>query len=151
MQYVFVNGKVAIMIQYCEEHYGEVDAGARIDLRRVEQYEGAVKREGIEGYRILPVSEGGIWRIDLSTRIDSERPEQRYHHHPNFRDGDVGPREFDPELSADAFGWIERRLLDLPDILTRKGFADIGATVDVDRLGKDMPMIRAAIEASLAA
>jgi len=137
MQYIFVNGKVAILIEYCEEHYEQIDAGARIDFRRVEKYEGAVVREGIEGYRILPVSEGGIWRIDLSHRIDCEVPQQRFHHHP--------------DLAEDPFGWIERHLLDLPAVLEKKGFADLAESIDVARYGKDMPLIRTAIENSLAA
>ena len=151
MQYIFVNGKVAILIEYCEEHYEQIDAGARIDFRRVEKYEGAVVREGIEGYRILPVSEGGIWRIDLSHRIDCEVPQQRFHHHPDFRDGDVGPRTYDADLAEDPFGWIERHLLDLPAVLEKKGFADLAESIDVARYGKDMPLIRTAIENSLAA
>jgi hypothetical protein len=159
VQYAFINGQVAILVHYCEErtkpntgdgtHYDQVDGGARIDFRRVEEHEGTNPREGTGGYRILPVSEGGIWRIDLSTRLDSEIPEQRYHHHPNFYNGDVGPRAFDEELSADALGWIERHLRDLPTVLGKRGFPDLELSLDMDQLIKSLPMIRSAIEVSL--
>lgn len=149
MKYTFLNGQVAIMVRYWEEHYEQVDGGARIDLRRVRSFEGAAHRPGAAGYRILPVSEGGIWRIDLSTRLDSEIPEKRYHHHPHFQNGDVGPRVFDDELSADPIGWTERRLLDLPNLLAEKGMPELRASIDTDRLARAMPLIRLAIEDSL--
>ncbi|MEO3812927.1 hypothetical protein ABGB17_28325 [Sphaerisporangium sp. B11E5] len=149
MIYTFVNGQVAIVVQYWVEHYEQVDAGARIDIRRAEFFEGTAHRDGAQGYRVLPVGDGGIWRIDLSTRIDSDAPEQRYHHHPDFQNGDVGPRAFDEELSADPFGWIERRFLELPEILGKKGHPDLQASMDRDQLMKSWPLIRLAIESSL--
>lgn len=147
--YTFINGQVAITVRYCVERYEEVDAGARIDVRRAESYEGSHHREGAEGHRVLPVGDGGIWRIDLSHRIDSEVPQQRYHHHPDFRDGDVGPRVFDEELAADPLDWAERRLLELPALLTEKGHEDLAKSIDTEQLARSMPLIRTAIEASL--
>ncbi|MFD7750309.1 hypothetical protein ACFV2V_30500 [Streptomyces sp. NPDC059698] len=147
--YSFVNGQIAITVQYWVEEYEEVDAGARIDVRRAELYEGSHHREGAEGHRVLPVGDGGIWRIDLSHRIDCDVPVQRFHHHPDFQDGDVGPRAFDPELSAHPLEWIERRLLDLPAVLTEKGFEDLAQSIDTMQLARSMPLVRTAIEASL--
>lgn len=147
--YAFINGQVAITVQYWVERYEEVDAGARIDVRRAEPYEGSHHRDGAEGHRVLPVGDGGIWRIDLSRRIDSEVPEQRFHHHPDFQNGDVGPRAFDEELSAEPLDWTERRLLDLPALLTEKGHEDLAKSIDTEQLVRSMPLIRMAIEASL--
>jgi hypothetical protein len=165
LEYAFINGQLAILVSYLEEHYEQVDGGARIDFRRVEEFDGPNGRPGTGGYRILPLGVGGIWRVDLSTRLDSEVPERRYHHHPNIRneraqlpdldDGtpgfktDVGPRVFDEELSADAWGWIERHLRGLPAVLRERGFSDVEPTVDMDQLIKSLPAIRSAIEASL--
>lgn len=149
MNYTFVNGQVAIIIQYWEEHYEEVDGGCRIDVRRVESFEGDHHRPGAAGYRILPVSEGGVWRIDLSTRLDSDVREERFHHHPHFQNGDVGPRVFDDELSADPVGWTERQLLDLPKLLGERGLLELQKSIDTEHLAKSMPLIRQAIELSL--
>lgn len=158
MQHVFINGQVAILVHYCEERtkpdlgdgdteWHEVDGGARIDVRRVEEYHGANTREGTAGFRILPVDEGGIWRIDLSTRIDSDVPEPRYHHHPTFANGDVGPRVFDKELTDDALGWIERQFRNLPAALVERGHPALAATVDTASLDRALPSIMAAVEA----
>ncbi|MFL6143258.1 MAG: hypothetical protein ACJ72N_15515 [Labedaea sp.] len=149
MKYTFLNGQVAIMIQYCVERYEQVDAGARIDVRQVEPYEGDKHREGAQGYRILPVGDGGIYRIDLSVRLDDGSHEKRYHHHPDFQNGDVGPRAFDDELSADPVGWTERRLRDLPKLLAEKGYSELAESIDADQLAGSMPLIRLAIEKSL--
>lgn len=168
MEYAFINGQLAILVSYREEHYEQVDGGARIDFRRIEEFDGPNGRPGTTGYRILPLSVGGIWRIDLSTRLDSEVPERRYHHHPyihnersgdstNLSDGtagfktDVGQRVFDEELAADAWGWIERHLRDLPAVLSERGYPEVGPTLDMEQLVKSLPAIRAAIEASLEA
>lgn len=151
--YTFINGQVAITVRYWVESYDEggpqVDGGARIDVRRAEFYEGSHHRYGAEGHRVLPIGDGGIWRIDLSQRINCEVPERRFHHHPHFKDGDVGPRVFDAELSADPLDWAERRLLDLPALLAEKGFEELGKSIDTDQLSRSMPLIRMAIEASL--
>lgn len=159
MQHTFISGNLGILVDYCEEHtrpdigagteYDQVDAGARIDFRRVDQYEGANTREGTHGYRVLPVSEGGIWRIDLSSRIDMDVPEARYHHHPHFQNGDVGPRVIDDELSQDALGWIDRQLRDLPAVLVDRGFADVAASLDMEEFLRSLPVIRLAIETSM--
>ena len=149
MEYIFVNGQIAITVCHWVEHYEEVDAGARIDVRRAEPYEGRAHRDGAEGYRVLPVGDGGIWRIDLSKRIDGDVPEQRFHHHPNFVDGDVGPRVFDEELSADPLNWVERELLNLPKRLADNGLTELQESMDIDELRKAMPMIRLAVESSL--
>ncbi len=151
VEYIFVNGQVAITVRFWVEHYEEVDAGPRIDIRRAEPYEGTAHRDGAEGTRVLPVGDGGIWRIDLSSRIDCELPEQRFHHHPDFVDGDVGPRVFDEELSADPFGWTERSLMDLPALLKERGLTDLQESMDLEELKRSMPVIRLAIEAAFQA
>lgn len=149
MKYTFFIGQVAIMIQYCVERYEEVDGGARIDVRRTEPYEGHKHREGAQGYRVLPVGDGGIYRIDLSVRLDDGSHEKRFHHHPNFQDGDVGPRVFDEELSADPVGFTERQIRDLPKLLAEKGYPELAESIDAHELEKAIPMIRTAVETSL--
>ena len=153
MEYHFINGQVAILVRYWEERYEEngeqVDGGARIDIRRVESFEGQAHRPGASGYRVLPVAEGGIWRIDLSTKLNSDIPVKRYHHHPNFTDGDVGPRFYDEDLAADPFGWTEHKLLDLPALLAERGLAELQASIDQKQLSRAMPLIMQAVQTSL--
>jgi hypothetical protein len=147
--YTFSFGEVVIMVRYCVERYEQIDAGARIDLRRIEPYEGNQHRPGAEGFRLLPVGDGGIWRADLSYRVDCEVPEKRYHYHPDFRDGDVGPRACEEDLTADPLGWLARRLLDLPQLLEERGYSDLAKSVDPNELARTMPMIMKAVEVSL--
>ena len=56
------------------------------------------------GFRVLPVGEG-IWRADLFHLLNRPGDQPIYHYHPNFRDGDVGEREFDPSLTGDHLSW----------------------------------------------
>ena len=149
LKYVFVVGPVAVVVQHWEERFSELESGARVEVRRVEPSVGERDRPGAAGFRVLPVSEGGIWRADLFVVVDPLTSEPRYHHHPRFAGGDVGPRVFDPDLDADPPGWTEARLADLPGLLTECGAADLAAAVDPGRLSEALPAIRAAIDACL--
>jgi hypothetical protein len=149
VDFAYFNGDVAIVVQYWVEHYEEVDAGCRIDIRRAEAYPGSHHRPGAEGFRVLPVGDGGIYRIDLSVRVDSGDDEVRYHHHPTFVEGDVGPRVFDDHLSADPLGWIERRLRDLPGLLREKGRPELADSVDTAALDAAIPTVMSAVKAAL--
>jgi len=149
LKYVFVLGPVAVMVQHWEERFSELEAGARVEVRRVEPSVGKRDRAGAAGFRVLPVSEGGIWRADLFVVIDPPGREPRYHHHPRFADGDVGPRVFDPEMTADPVAWTEARLADLPALLAGCGAGDLAGTVRRDQVAEALPAIRTAIAACL--
>lgn len=147
--YVFVLGPVAVTVQHWEERFSELESGARVEVRRVEPSVGERDRPGAAGFRVLPVSEGGIWRADLFVVVDPPGREPRYHHHPRFAGGDVGPRVFDPDIAADPAGWTAARLADLPSLLAECGAAELAGAVDPDDVTQALPAIRAAIEASL--
>ena len=149
LKYVFVIGPVAVVVQHWEERFSELESGARVEVRRVEPAVGRRDRPGAAGFSVLPVSDGGIWRADLFVVIDPPTSEPRYHHHPRFAGGDVGPRVFDPDLGADPKGWTQARLADLPGLLTECGAPDLAAAVDRGRVAEAMPAIRAAIDACL--
>ncbi len=148
-KHVFVLGPVAIMVQRWQERFSELEAGARVEVRRVEPSIGDRDRAGAAGFRVLPVSEGGIWRADLFVVVDPPGGEPRYHHHPRFAGGDVGPRVFDPDMQADPAGWTEARLADLPGLLSECGAAELAAAVDPGQMAATLPAIRAAIDACL--
>ena len=147
--YAFVLGPVAVMVRHWEERFSELESGARVEVRRVEPSIGQRDRAGAAGFRVLPVSEGGIWRADLFVVVDPPGGGPRYHHHPRFTGGDVGPRVFDPDMAADPPGWTEARLADLPALLSDCGAGDLAAAVDRDQLAAVLPAIRAAIDACL--
>ena len=121
MVYAFIVGPVAVTVRYWEERDREVEGGARIEVRRVTEVVGERHRPGTAGWRIEPVARGGLWRSDILTVISRPGNEVRYHHHPEFRDGDVGRRVFDPEMTADPVGFTMARLADLPRLLADAG------------------------------
>lgn len=80
----------------------------RVEVRPVEPRISERHRAGAAGLAVLPVSEGGIWRADLS--------QPRCHSTPGFAGGDVGPGCSVPT-------WAPTRragpsLADLPGLLT---------------------------------
>ncbi len=148
MQYAFVFGPVAVTVAACTcPDDGDLEAGARIELRRVELVPG--NRDGNEGFRVLPVGEGGLWRADLLVVVDPPTGEARHHHHPRFRDGDVGDRVFEPALTADPPGWTIAKLSDLRALLVAAGANDIADRIDYDEVARTLPAIQAAIESCL--
>jgi hypothetical protein len=149
MKYAFIFGRVAVTVRYWEQRSDEVEAGARIEVRRVEEAIGDAHRDGAAGFCVLPVSDGGIWRADLFTVISRPGNEPRHHHHPQFEHGHVGDRVFEPELYADPVGWTERKLRDFRTLLVENGAADIADSVDYEEFAAAMPAIRSAIDASL--
>ena len=149
LKYVFVIGPVAVVVQHWEERFSQLESGARVEVRRVEPSLGRRDRPGAAGFRVLPVSDGGIWRADLFVVIDPPGGEPRYHHHPRFTAGDVGPRVFDPDMAVDPVGWTEARLADLTALLWDCGAGDLSDAVDPDQVAQVLPAVRAAIDACL--
>lgn len=147
---IFIVDPVAITARYWEERDDEVEGGARIEVRRVTDVVGARHRPGAGGWRVEPVSSGGLWRSDILTVISRPGNEQRYHHHPQFSAGDVGPRVFDPEMTADPVGFTMARLADLPGLLVAAGAPELAERIDREDLARALPAVRAAIDACLA-
>jgi hypothetical protein len=121
--------------------------GVRLELRHVEAGE---LRGSI--YSARPVFLGqAIWRVDLLESVDG-RPGSldRTHHHPRFSGWDESERVFEEELSADPFGWLEKKLLDLPGVLARAGVAaDTASPEDLNGLRTAVPEILASVRRML--
>ncbi|MBW3606350.1 MAG: hypothetical protein KY460_15885 [Actinobacteria bacterium] len=147
MVYAFIVGPVAITVRYWEEHApnSQVEAGARVEVRRVTPVIGGHDRPGAAGWRIAPVSDGGIWRADLLELIAGDQHEPRHHYHPDFRDGDVGTRVFDPTLTADPVGWTMDHLAGLPALLVEAGAPELANEIDMAALRRALPAVRTAI------
>ncbi|MET8546532.1 hypothetical protein ABZW03_38845 [Kitasatospora sp. NPDC004799] len=94
------------------------ERGVRLELRRI-------KAEELRGsvYSARPISvEQAIWRVDLLETVDREPGSfDRTHYHPTFQGWDESARRFDEELSADPLAWLEKKLLDLPGVLSEAG------------------------------
>ena len=149
MKYVFVNGRVAIIVRYWEQQCAAVDGGARVEVRRVDQLEGASHRPGAAGLAIGPIGDGGLWRADLFMVL-SEPGKPCFHYHPKFGDGDVGERYEEPDLSADPRRWIADQLSDISGLLKRAGGSELISSVDLDEHRAALPLMLAAVDACLA-
>lgn len=149
MKYVFVNGRVAVIIRYWEQRGPVTEGGARIDVREVSQLEGPRHRPGAAGFSVAPVGDGGIWRADLFVVLD-EGGKSCFHYHPEFADGDVGERFDHPGLEEDPRGWAERTLTGLGDVLTEAGAGHLVSSLDLEEHRRALPLMMAAIDTCLA-
>jgi hypothetical protein len=149
MKYVFVNGRVAVIVRYWEQHGPIVDGGARVEMRRVEQVEGENHRPGAAGVTVQPSSDGGIWRADLFMVL-SDPGTPCFHYHPKFERGDVGQRFELDELTANPREWIAAQLTDISGTLERAGAADLVPSLDLEQHQRALPAMLAAVDACLA-
>jgi hypothetical protein len=121
--------------------------GVRLELR-------AFDRGELKGtiYSAMPIEVGKpIWRVDLLESVDGKPGSfNRTHHHPVFKGWDPTGRVFLRELSADPFGWLEKELSDLSEVLERGGFpADTADPSDADSLREFAPIIAATADMML--
>ena len=154
MKYVFVNGRVAIIVRYWEQRTdrvvddGTVDGGARVEVRRVEELTGPGHRAGNAGFSVLPVSDG-LWRADLFM-ILTEPGVPGFHYHPRFEHNDVGDRFDDELLRTDPVGWISEQLADLAGLVRDCGAGDLVPSLDLAEHRRAMPLVIAAVESCMA-
>jgi hypothetical protein len=154
MKFVFVNGRVAIIVRYWEQRTdrvvddGTVDGGARVELRRVEQLTGPGHRAGNGGFSVLPVSDG-LWRADLFM-ILTEPGTPGFHYHPNFENNDVGDRFDDDLIRVDPVRWVSEQLADIATLLQKLGAGELVSSMDLDEHRRAMPLIITAVEACMA-
>jgi hypothetical protein len=139
MLYVFGFDRLAVVIsdlffQHPSPPPGEEgpEHGVRVELRRIEAGQ---LRGSIYSARPIAVAEP-LWRVDLLESVEGPLGSfDRTHHHPRFTGWDESARHFDGGLSADPFGWLERRLSDLPALLTELGAGpDVAGSEDATGL-----------------
>ena len=113
VKFAWFFGRVAVIVEYFEQiGPDEIEGGARVEIRRVAKELIAGAPAAVSGFRVLPVSDG-IWRADLFHLLNRPGDNPIYHYHPNFHDGDVGERQFDPGLTGDHLAWAFDRVADL--------------------------------------
>jgi len=153
VKFVFVNGRVAIVVRYWEQAIdriveGIVDGGARVEVRRVEQLTGPGHRAGNAGFSVLPVSDG-LWRADLFMVINQPGT-PCFHYHPHFANNDVGDRYDEDLLTNDPVAWISEQLADITGLLKRSGAEELVESVDMQEHGRALPLMIAAVNACMA-
>ena len=135
VKYAWIFGRVMVLVEYFEQiGLDEIEGGARVEVRRVEKELIPGAPAAVSGFRVLPVSEG-VWRADLFHLLNKPGDRPIYHYHPNFHDGDVGEREFDPGLTGDHLGsgpWSRSR--NLQSLLRTAGYGHLAAGMDADDL-----------------
>lgn len=147
-----VVGPIAITTNYWEEYQedGTEEIGCRVQLRRVREIPSTIPPPQPRRDATYWSIEEPIWRADLFTTVGSPVPFEASHYHPTFTGMQPCERVFDESIPADPYGWIERRLADLPGMLAEAGHADVAEAVDRDSLEHARPAILATIRATLA-
>jgi hypothetical protein len=145
VKFAWIFGRVIVLVEYFEQiGPDEIEGGARVEVRRVEKELIPGAPAAVAGFRVLPVGEG-IWRADLFHLLNKPGDNAIYHYHPNFRDGDVGEREFDPGLTGDHLGWALGQIADLKGLLETAGYGDLADDVDEVDLEVILPQVRMAL------
>lgn len=106
MQHVIALSRTAVIVR----HWFEIDLldssmehGVRIELRELAQH----ARRGTESAAQLITLDRPLWRADLFDRhADPPGTFGVAHFHPQFLGSEPCPRVWDPELTADPFGWL---------------------------------------------
>jgi hypothetical protein len=144
-------GPIAATTEYWEETQadGTREAGCRVQLRRVRETRPPVPPPQPRRDALFWSIEEPIWRADLFTTVGSATAFDAAHYHPTFTGLVPCERVGDPAIEADPFGWIERRLADVPAMLAEAGHTDLARELDPDALRQAMPAILATIRTTL--
>lgn len=88
-----------------------------------------------------------VWRADLLETVDGVPGSgDRHHHHPKFRGWEPGRRDYDEAIRTDPVGWLEKRLSDLPRLLSGAQMpADSAGPQDAAQLAAAAPQIAATV------
>lgn len=87
------------------------ERGVRVELRLMEPQEW---RGSIYAAQ-RSVLDQALWRVDFFESITrGPGSKDRMHHHPAMIGNEPGDRVFERALTDDPFGWLEKRLVDLP-------------------------------------
>jgi len=88
------------------------ERGVRVELRLLPPQEWRGSIYAAQRY----VLDEALWRADFFESVErGPGSRDRMHHHPEMHDDEPGSRVFDRALTGDPFGWLERRLADLPE------------------------------------
>ena len=149
MRYAFFFGPISVTIFHIIEpspDAGAKEIGCRIEVQRC--YE---ELPGGLWYAVPVVTlREPIWRCDLQRKVPAgEGDDQRAHQHTRWTGQLAVEREFDPDLTKDPLGWVEKQLADLRPILRAGGAEDLVEKLDYDELSAALPLLMSAVKSSL--
>lgn len=152
MRSAVIVGPIAATTEYWEETQadGTRETGCRVQLRRVRETRPPVPPPVPRRDAVFWSIEEPIWRADLFTTVGSAVPFDAAHYHPTFTGLVPCDRVGDPAIEADPYAWIERRLADVPAMLTEAGYSELATGIDTEALRQAMPAILATIRTTLA-
>jgi hypothetical protein len=144
-------GPIAATTEYWEETQadGTRETGCRVQLRRVRETKPPVLPPQPRRDAVFWSIEEPIWRADLFTTVGGGSAFDAAHYHPTFTGLVPCDRVGDPSIEADPYAWIERRLEDVPAMLTEAGYPELATEIDPDVLDQAMPAILATIRTTL--
>ena len=142
---------IAVTTEYWEESQadGTRETGCRVQLRRVRTVPAPVPPPQPRRDAVFWAIEEPVWRADLFSVVGGASAFDAAHYHPTFSGLVPCERVADPAIEADPFGWIERRLADVPAMLAEAGHPELAEGLDADELRQAMPAVLATIRATL--
>lgn len=152
MQTAVIIGPIAVTTEYWEESQtdGTRESGCRVQLRRVRVIPAPIPPPVPRRDAVFWAIEEPIWRADLFSVVDGGADYDAAHFHPTFSGLVPCERAHDPAMNRDTYGWIERRLADLPGMLAEAGHASLAAELDAGQVRQAMPAILATIRTTMA-
>jgi hypothetical protein len=152
MRTVVVIGPIAVTTEYWEEHQedGTIETGCRLELRRVADVRPPAPPPVPRRDAVYWEVGDHLWRADLFGEVNGVTDWEAAHYHPTFTGLVPCDRVFDPTIAADPYAWAERRLADLPGMLTEAGHPELIAAIDPEVVRQAMPAILAGVRATLA-
>lgn len=114
------------------------ERGVRLELRVLD-----AERTSASHYASRPVTFGRpAWRVDLLGAASSPPGTlDRAHHHPVFDGWEPSDRHFEPDLTADPVGWLDRELGDLATVLVRAGLPPAEYEADIRAMASAVPAV----------
>lgn len=151
MRTAVIVGPIAVTTEYWEESQedGTRETGCRVQLRRVRETRPPVPPPVPRRDAVFWSIEEPIWRADLFTTVGSDVAFDAAHYHPTFTGLVPCDRVGDAAIQPDPFGWIERRLRDVPAMLAEAGYGHLVPELEGDVLQGAMPAILATIRTTL--
>jgi hypothetical protein len=142
---------IAVTTEYWEESQpdGTRETGCRVQLRRVRTVPAPVPPPQPRRDAVFWSIEEPVWRADLFTVVGGASAFDAAHYHPTFSGLVPCERVADATIEADPYGWIERRLADVPAMLAESGHPELAEGLDADELRQAMPAVLATIRTTL--
>ena len=152
MQTAVIIGPIAVTTEYWEEAQadGTRETGCRVQLRRVRVTPAPVPPPVPRRDAVFWSIEEPIWRADLFSEVGGAADYDAAHVHPTFTGLVPCERVHDAAINRDPFGWVERRLADLPGMLVEAGHGELANELDPELVSQAMPAILATIRSTLA-